>query len=693
MKKIKEWISIKTVKSPGLIVLLGILVANIAIIGVSGLIISSLAPPSLENSGFWSSVFNTVTMVLGIGGIENVVEDIGEANVIYVLCCLGAVIVGMVVFTGAIIGYMTDFISGFIENADSGTRKLHISDHIVILNWNTRAAEIINELLYKNTKEKIVVLVEDNKDDIINDINERLSDTIEDIDENVTEASEDMSFFKRRRYIRKHRIRNKLTIIVREGDSCSTKQLNDISIDSAKCVIILSNGISNGDDDSDRKDKGDANTIKTLLQVAHLTSDEDSADNQQVVVEVEDDWTLELVETVIEQKMRKGKCKIIPVAANQILGQIFSQFSSMPELNIVYNTLFSNKGVSLYVKSSDEFSLSDTEFISDYLENHLNAIPLTVIHDEDGKYYRYYLSDTEQNIDSVESAPVKHDLKVSLNPGFEIKNKHIVILGHNSKSIAIMEGFKAFCGEWQKKDGPEVLDVTVIDDEANLTEQENYRQYPFVKKAVAADIFDKELICGVINEFIESYTNNGCIIILSDDTVSEEDIDSDALTYLVLVQDIINKKIAGDPSFDPKSIDLVVEILDPKNYDIVSNYSADNIVISNRYISKMIMQIGEKEAIYNFYDDILNYEEPDEDVFIAKEMYIKKASEFFDEIPGVCTAAELIRAVYHASPDDNKSIVLGYFRSDGKMILFKGDQSKINVNLSGEDKLILFSNH
>jgi len=36
---------------------------------------------------------------------------------------------------------------------------------------------------------------------------------------------------------------------------------------------------------------------------------------------------------------------------------------------------------------------------------------------------------------------------------------------------------------------------------------------------------------------------------------------------------------------------------------------------------------------------------------------------------------------------------LGYFRPDGKMTLFKGDQSKIKVSLTNEDKLILFSNH
>jgi len=101
MNKIREWISIHIAKAPSRMVLLAILVANLAIIGVSGLVISSLAPPELEDSGFWSCVFHMTTMVLGVGGVETLIEDIGEANVAYVLCCIAALIVGMIVFTGA----------------------------------------------------------------------------------------------------------------------------------------------------------------------------------------------------------------------------------------------------------------------------------------------------------------------------------------------------------------------------------------------------------------------------------------------------------------------------------------------------------------------------------------------------------------------------------------------------------------
>jgi hypothetical protein len=160
-----------------------------------------------------------------------------------------------------------------------------------------------------------------------------------------------------------------------------------------------------------------------------------------------------------------------------------------------------------------------------------------------------------------------------------------------------------------------------------------------------------------------------------------------------MVQDIINSRVANDPGFDAGSVEMIVEIINPKNYDIVSNYSTNNIIISNRYISKIIMQVGEKDSLFDLYYEILTFDEPGEEAIPSKELYIKKVNEFFNEIPPPCNAAELIRAVYQASPDDNKSVVLGYFRADGEMHLFGGKQTDIQVALTGEDQLIIFSNH
>ncbi|MCQ2542354.1 MAG: hypothetical protein MJ112_08665, partial [Lachnospiraceae bacterium] len=208
-----------------------------------------------------------------------------------------------------------------------------------------------------------------------------------------------------------------------------------------------------------------------------------------------------------------------------------------------------------------------------------------------------------------------------------------------------------------------------------------------------ADIYDDKLICDTINEFVDKNKNDTTVLILSDDMADPEDVDSNALTYLVYLHDIVKKRLKANPSFDIEKIDVIVEIINPKNYDVVHNYSVNNVVISNRYVSKLLTQIGSKDALYEMYCDILSYDEEGADVFISKEMYTKPATQFFTELPPECTGAELVRSVYKASPESNKSLVLGFVSPGSRMTLFTGDNLKKKFTLNKKDKIIVYSNH
>ena len=190
------------------------------------------------------------------------------------------------------------------------------------------------------------------------------------------------------------------------------------------------------------------------------------------------------------------------------------------------------------------------------------------------------------------------------------------------------------------------------------------------------------------------------VLILSDDLVSEDEIDAGMFANLVYVQDIIRDKVEANPEFDVGSIDVIAEINDPKHHDVVSSYSVKNVVISNRFISKMITQIGEKDAIFNFYQDILEYDSDSADGYESKEVYVKKAKDFFAGLPAASTSDKLIRGVFDASynPDiapekQNISILLGIVKQDGEILLFSGDQTAIDVKVEPTDKVIVFSNH
>lgn len=701
-QKFREWLSIRVAKQPRRIVLMGILLFNIVFIIVSAFIIRGLSLSGTEQMGFLEAVFCTITMILDAGCVQFVIEDIGQAGLAIAIICLLIIFVGMVSFTGAVIGYVTNTIANFIDNANTGGRRLYISNHVVILNWNTRASEIINDLLYCKQDMKVVVLVDSRRNEIEKTIEERLSDTISRENAEILKRYSELGYFAKKRKFNREKLKNNVTVIVREGDIFSSKQLHDIAIEHAKSVIILGNDMINSTckfearEYVDDKSKGNSQTVKTLMQVADITSADYSDNDQKIIVEITDNWTAELVDKIIECKQVDGKCNIVPVNVNKVLGQLLSQFSLMPELNLAYKELFSNKGASFFAKECE--MEDDSVYIERVINTNAHAIPLTIMQSKD-KIHAFYASINERDIDREDTIS-DESYRVKINKDYWIAKKNVIILGHNSKCDDIMKGFDAFRTEWNYADEGEILDIVVVDDKKNLEKMDYYKAYPFVKETVAANIYDKDLICKTIDDFVAKNDEDTSILILSDDMATNDNIDANALANLVYVQDMINRKKQENPDFDEESIDVIVEIIDPKHHDIVSSYCVNNVVISNRYISKMITQIGEKEAIFDFYTDILTYDTDISNGFESKEIYAKKVSRLFDEVPGECSAAEFVRAVYYASISDdlpkikqNPTIVLGYVKAGGKMVLFEGNLNKMRVNIDINDKLIVFSNH
>ena len=703
IKRIKEWFSIRLAKNPGQIVLLSILFFNIVFFLISAFIISRMSLSGTENLGFLQAAYYTISMILDAGCVSYVVSEIGPENAAIAIVCLIVVIIGMISFTGAVIGYITNYISSFIEASNAGNHRLQISKHFVILNWNSRALEIVNDMLYSESCKKIVILVNSNKEDVERQINERIHETVKRENIKILNGLESKNFISRNFLYLKNKFKNNLTIVVREGDVFSAKQLFDISLQRASAVVILGDELNDTEckyQYSERINKygnGNSLTIKTLMQVSDITSAAFSEDNQRIIVEITDDWTWDLVQKIIRSKQVDGKCNIVPIRVNQILGELMAQFSLMPELNNVYNELLSNKGATFYNARTDK--QDEIAFIKETLAKNDYVVPLTVRQDN-GKNYGYYMALNEHDIlrthdKTASSIPVK------INKNFWLEKKKIIILGHNSKCKEIMEGFSSFIAEWGYKDSDELLlSIVVIDDEKSLEKMNRYRDYPFVIKTVAAELFEKELICDSINEFLEMNDEDVSVLILSDDLVPEAETDAGMLANLVYVQDIINDKVEADNDFNVESIDVIAEINDPKHFDVVSSYSVKNVVISNRYISKMITQLGEKDAIYDFYQDILAYDTSDEGGYESKELYIKKAKDFFDVIPPECTAEQLIRGVFEATYDpsmpverQNLTVLLGYVKPGEDPVFFGGKQSSSNVKLGPKDKIIVFSNH
>ena len=671
-EKFKQWWSIEREKNPGKMVLVAILFFNVIFFFISAAVLSALSAKGDGNLNFIQSAYQTVLLVLDTGSIEGAVEAVGYPGAIVTIICLIVAMIGMIIFTGAVIGYVTNYISSYIENTNAGKHKLYLKDHLVILNWNGRSAEIINDFLYSEKKQAIVVLVGDNKEDVEREINERISETL--IRENRARKGK--------------KFKSNLTVLVRQGSIFSSKSLLDISIENARSIIIMEdeNAI-----ERQENQKGNALTIKTLMQVIQITSDESSKEDQKIVVEVSDDWTWGLVNEIIDSRGGAQDDVIGPVRVNEVLGQILAQFSLMPELNRVYEEMFSAKGAEFYTVQNDEEDV--VSYIRKYLAEHKHAIPLTSMVSR-GKRQFFYASNNDEDVFNKSSIP-QSGFKVNKNDNFQIEQKNIIILGHNTKSHEIMKGFSAFCAEWGEN-GTCPVRVMVIDDEQNLERFGNYEKYPFVVRTIAASVYERNKIYTAMEEFVNESDEDTSVLILSDDAATDEEVDAGALANLIYVQELIENK-SKEEGYRQDSIDVIVEIIDPKHHDIISGYNVNNIVLSNRYVSKMIAQIGEVDALFDFYADILTY---DEDGGDSKEIYVKKVKDFFNEIPPRCKAGELIRAVFEASVDSSlpqdkidPAMVLGYIKPDRTFVLFGGDQYETEVELEKEDKIIVFCAH
>ena len=701
IESLHEWESTRFSQKPHSMMLLLILFVNVILVLLSAWVISAIAMRGNENTGFFTAVYNTFTMILDAGCIESVISDPSNVNIFLVIFCLVVIVICMITFTGALIGYATNVVSNLIENANANSIRLRISGHVAVLGWNTRASEIINDLLYCKEKQKVVVLSDGNREGILEEVEERLNDTLERENDALEESIRQMHWLPKKIYMWRHKLRNNVAVIVREGDVFSAVHLNNIQLDRAKAIIILGkdlrSAIREGADSEDEAEKGDSRTIKTLIQVVDIASRITSADNQKVVVEIENEWTGDLVDKIIQAKQNIDKCRVVPFRVHTVMGQLLSQFSLMPELNKVYSYLFSNKGTSFFARPEKRPDNS-IDFAETYLNTHRRALPLLFIRDDATREdFFYYMADSDKDID-VTADRATGICPLKLNPDYWLSEKHVLILGSNSKISNIMDGYVSFCTEWTNTEHPQIVHITIVDDEENHIKAGYYQEYPFVEECVSARITDREQIAEIIKDFVYAHPKDSSILILSDDTVPDDDIDAKMMTYLIYAKDVINRARVNkrDVSFN---VDIIAEVLDPRHVDLVRSYDVDNVVISNRYISKMVTQISEDFARYNLYADIMDYDEMETEVYDGIEIYIKKAGDYFSELPPKNTPVDtVIRSVYEASrrfwgSDMDFAMLLGYIDTRGELHLFGGARDQKTVTLTAEDKLVVFSNH
>lgn len=593
-KKLKKHLSILQHKKARLFVLIGIVLFNLGLWFVSSLL-SYLIQPELYNGLFDAIMKSGITWMLDPGFYDP--ETLLSIQIIAIL----TVIVSMVTFTGGIIAYVSDAVGHFIERSEEGSKPLYLYDHLLILNWNIKALELIADFCFDEEGKDIVVV-------------------------SPLERKEIEALIENKLYDLPNKSARNVQVVVLQGNIVSKQMLDRVCIQTAKTIVIFSDEEQGQSSESYH---ADITAVKTLMLVDHVSTDP----FQTIIVEIKETKTRAL----IEERFRKESeafPRVIPMLSDELMGKLIAQTVFYPELNQVYAELMSSVGAEFY--STDDASPID------YLKTHSHSIPL---YRHKGRLYVVAANASDVKKTRIEAMALPKTL--SFLPTTNQAKHTIVIFGKNNKIPYIKASIRAF--EHDGNTTSEIIEIASADIDT-------------IRKAVAG------------------LSKVDTILLLSDDTTTSKKIDSDVLITLLLIQDVEILKNAS----------VVIELIDPRHFDIAKSYRVEHTIISNRYVSHMMAQISKNRELYYLYNDMLTYDESDEGVQ-TRELYVYSAGRFlkgpFPKHFG--SAYEMIADVANSSNDDYQLVGLV---KDGHPSVFSGNLDKSGpIELKQDDKLVVVS--
>lgn len=509
--KLKASISIQTYKRPMVFLISIMVLINIIILWIAAII-------AYQIDDSFSSVLDALTN----GSLKwmltpNAILTIENPKTM--VLAVSVLIIGLILFSGTIIALTTNALKDYFQKKQTGGGKIILEDHIAILNWNNKVPELVSDLVHIETK-KITVIV------------------LADIDKTYAEKMIGLSI--RKNHDHKFKIKN-LNVLVKQGNPLNQDDLEDISIQQADSMLIMSK-----DGDTSKIDNfytSDLFAIKQVLALGQI----DLPKNPPIVVEIKDimtkDKLIKLQKVVVSLKNRE----ILPICFDRRLGQMIAQTIIDSRMEDLYLELFSFEG-------SEVYSIPKMD-IESCLKLRSHAIPLSIYQD---KLFVLSRSIATAKIEEkYDLAPIILKTKM-----LKERNKHMVyIIGENKKVPFILESFKLYESMHDR-----VFDFFHFKDDQ-------------VEDAIKSINLQKDELT---------------IVLLSDENKPKEGLDANVLDHLIYIQSHMKVKAK-----------IIVELLDPKNDRLFKDFSIENTIISNKIISLLLSKLALFKDTAPFYEDLL----------------------------------------------------------------------------------------
>ncbi|MCL2556685.1 MAG: hypothetical protein FWE03_06715 [Firmicutes bacterium] len=328
-------------------------------------------------------------------------------------------VVGIVLFTGTIVGLTTNYLRQYLAKKGEAKGKLHLAGHYVILNYNQKVLSVLINLMFSSTNATVLILSNKSKNEIRDALNAELA-------------------------MVKDKPRAKVNLIVRKGDPFSASDLDDICIEDAKGILIVDNdyGMENFEQKIAKREawqiddisQPDFDALKLVLEMAEF----DIPKTIPIAIETQTHKTVLKINSITKTIPQLANKSINSFSYNKKLGQFIAAAVLNPEITCVIYELLS------YIGS--EFYPLDSELnVDEYLAKHTESVPVVKMKDK-----LYVVAEDIKELGQKKKRELVTQKRVSINPDRSYMPLELFIVGENSKSDYIRQTLMNVCEETQK---------------------------------------------------------------------------------------------------------------------------------------------------------------------------------------------------------------------------------------------------
>ncbi len=511
---------------------------------------------SLEESLISQIWFFTKTILIDY-------PDASNEALIFNLVMFVLFITGLLV-SGALIGALTTGLSDKLAEIRGGYSKVIETGHTVILGWSSHLFSIIKELDTANENQNyscVVVLGRKSKQEMSTEIQKNVIST------------------------------GHTRIICRQGDRRSQIDLSQLSLDTAKSIIINQHSHVPSD------------VAKTLLAI--INRPERKQDPFHIVAVVESEADEQIAKII-------GKKEVEIIRTRNFLARLEAQTCRQSGLPYVYHEILNFAGDEIYFQEETKLvGRSYSDALSAYRNSAVIGVfsingeivlnpPMHTGIKENDKIIAISEDDDTIILDEPDNLDINE--RAIKDQGASTEDpENFLIWGWNTNTATVL----IHLDEYVMAGSSAKVIVQNSSAEEEIIELRN------ILSNMTLDLEYKNFSERKILEQIE-YHKFDHVLIEGDESIDIQEADTITVSTLLHLRDIRDKKNYNFP--------ITTEIFDSTNYDLIQSVKTDDFIIGENIISAAVAQIAENKLLARIFDELFRPE--------GSEIYLKPAQDY-----------------------------------------------------------------